>query len=62
MADEQTEIDLSHTTCVIYKDRTGALKELHVKMPMDPAQRTFTFQDLQMLARQITQVLKEDAQ
>lgn len=52
---------LKHTTVLLYKARNGELKELHVVQPMDPSQQRMTFADLQMLARQIAIVLKEDA-
>lgn len=54
------EISLSHTTTVLYKAKDGALKELHVKQPMDPNQKGFSYTDLQTLAREISKVLKED--
>jgi hypothetical protein len=58
---EEAEINLTATTTVIYKGRGGELKELHVKQPLDPNQKGFTFHDLQLLAREIANVLKEDA-
>jgi len=54
-------IDINHTTVVIYKAKNGELKELRVVQPLNPDQRRMTFADLQMLAKQIAIVLKEDA-
>jgi hypothetical protein len=60
-----SEIDLTtltQTTVVLYKSKDGSTKELRVVQPMDPDQRHFTFKELQILAREIGNVLKEDAQ
>ena len=60
MADDALP-DLTNTSTVLYKSRDGSAKELHVKQPMNPNQITFTLTDLQILAREIAKVLKEDA-
>ena len=54
--------DLTHTTTVYYKSKGGVVKELQVKIPMDPTQIIFTMADLQLLAREIGKVLQMDAQ
>lgn len=53
--------DNLHTTTVLYKARDGSLKELRVVQPLDPDQRKFNFTDMQILARKIAEVLREDA-
>jgi hypothetical protein len=52
--------ELSCCTQVFYKDRNGLTRELRVKQPMDPSQIRFTFNDIQMLAKQIAIQLKVD--
>lgn len=51
---------LTHTTTVLYKARGGECKELKVVQPLDPDQRKLDFKDLQILAREIANVLRED--
>ena len=52
---------LTHTTTVLYKSRSGELKELQVVQPLDPHQKKLEFRDLQILAAEIGKVLREDA-
>lgn len=58
MSDELPEF--KQTTAVYYKSRTGEIKELRVVQPVEPGQRVWTLADLQLLAREIAKVLKED--
>jgi hypothetical protein len=58
---EPLPINLTHTTTLLYKARNGEVKELRVVQPMDPTQKVFTLADLQILAREVAKVLKEDA-
>lgn len=51
----------THTTTVCYKARTGEVKELQIVQPIEPGQIKFDFADMQILAREIAKVLKEDA-
>jgi hypothetical protein len=46
---------------VQYKAKDGAIKTLHVLLPIDPDQRRLTFGDIQMLAKQISIQLQKDA-
>jgi len=57
---EPPEIDLTHTTTVLYKARNGETKELRVVQPMEPGRLKMDMTDLQILAREIANVLKED--
>jgi hypothetical protein len=58
---EKTDlIDLTHTTTVCYKTRTGEIKELRVVQALDPDQRKLEFKDIQLLAKAITEELKKD--
>ena len=61
MSDGDNLVDLTHTTIVRYKARDGMDKELRVIQPMDPDQRKLEFKDIQLLAKEIAKVLKEDA-
>ena len=60
MADEDIP-DLSSTTEVYYKDRTGAIKQLNIKQPLNPMQLKFSFEDIQLLGKAISKFLREDA-
>jgi hypothetical protein len=61
MAEDSPELpDFTHTTAIYFKDRTGGVRELHIKQPMEPGQKVFTFADLQLLAREISKCLKEE--
>lgn len=51
---------LTHTTTLSYKGRNGEIKDLHITQPLNPDQRKLDYKDLQILAREITKVLKED--
>ncbi len=51
----------THTTTLLYKARGGELKELRVVQPLDPNQIKLSFTDLQILAREVAKVLREDA-
>lgn len=53
--------EFKQATQVFYKSRTGETKELRVVQPMEPGQKVFTLADLQILAKEIAKVLKEDA-
>jgi hypothetical protein len=53
-------INLTTTTVLNYKARNGELKELRVVQPMDPSQQKMNYKDLQILAKEIAKVLKED--
>ena len=61
MSDGDNLVDLTNTTIVRYKARDGMDKELRVIQPMDPDQRKLEFKDIQLLAKEIAKVLKEDA-
>lgn len=50
----------THTTTLLYKARGGEIKELQVVQPLNPEQRKLDFKDLQILAREISNVLRED--
>lgn len=54
-------IELNHCTTVQYKAHDGSIKELRVIQPLDPEKRKFDLKDMQLLAREIAKVLKEDA-
>lgn len=60
MADDNELPVLTHTTTVLYKARGGQCKELQIVQPLDPNQRKLDFKDLQILAREIANVLRED--
>lgn len=49
-----------HTTTVNYKSRHGEIKEIVIVQPLDPGKRTLDFKDMQILAREIANVLRED--
>jgi hypothetical protein len=49
-----------HVTHVCYKSRSGEIKEFQVLQPMHPDKRTLSLAELQLLAREIAKVLKED--
>jgi len=53
-------INLTHTTVLLYKAKNGETKELRVVQPLDPEQRKLEIKDLQILAKEIAKVLKED--
>ena len=59
MADEY--VAPTHTTVLLYKARGGELKELRVVQPVEPGQIKLDFHDLQILAREVAKVLREDA-
>jgi len=59
MADEYTPP--THTTTLLYKAKNGELKELRVVQPVEPGQIKFDLVDMQILAREVAKVLKEDA-
>jgi len=61
MADNSGIPDLTQTTTLLYKARNGETKELHVKQPMEPGSKIWTLADIQILAREVAKVLKEDA-
>lgn len=56
------EVDpcLTHTTTLLYKARNGELKEIHVTQPLNPDQQKLGFRELQILAQEISKVLRED--
>jgi hypothetical protein len=54
-------LQLTHTTVLNYKSKDGSIKELLVIQPLDPDQRKLDLKDLQILAREIAKVLREDA-
>jgi hypothetical protein len=53
--------NLTHTTTLLYKSRSGELKELQIVQPLNPDQRKLDFKDIQLLGREIANVLREDA-
>lgn len=53
-------LPLTHTTTLLYKARNGAVKELRVVQPIEPRQVRMELKDLQILAREIANVLRED--
>ncbi len=53
-------LSLTHTTTLLYKARNGAVKELQVVQPIEPGQIRMELKDLQILAREIANVLRED--
>ena len=57
----QAEITFTHTTVVNYKAKNGEVKELRVVQPLDPEHQKLDFKDIQILAKEIAKVLKEDA-
>lgn len=57
MPDEEAP---KHVTTLLYKGRNGETKELQVVQPLEPGERTLDFKGLQLLAREITKILKED--
>lgn len=61
MADETDLPQNTHTTELQYKARDGSVKMLRIVQPLDPDQRTLSLIDLQLLAREIAKVLREDA-
>ncbi len=61
MAEGDDLISLTHTTTVLYKAQNGEIKELRVVQPLDPEQRKLELKDIQLLAKEIAKVLKEDA-
>jgi hypothetical protein len=60
MADDNEIPVLTCSTTLLYKSRGGECKELTVVQPLDPNQRKLDFKDLQILAREIANVLRED--
>ena len=50
----------THTTTLLYKARNGELKELQVVQPIEPGKIKLDFKDLQILAREVANVLRED--
>lgn len=59
---EEVEIPLPKiTTTVLYKSASGELKELRIVQPVNPDQLHLTFDDIRLLAREISKVLKEDS-
>lgn len=52
---------LTVTTPVFYKAKNGEIKELHIVQPLDPAKRKMELSDIQVLAKEISKVLREDA-
>ncbi len=61
MAEGDDLISLTHTTTVLYKAQNGEIKELRVVQPLDPEQPKLELKDIQLLAKEIAKVLKEDA-
>ena len=57
----QPELTFTHTTIVNYKAKNGEVKELRVVQPLDPEHQKLDFTDIQILAKEIAKVLKEDA-
>jgi hypothetical protein len=58
---DETELpELTHTTTLLYKARTGELKELQIVQPLNPDQRKLDYTDIQLLGREIAKVLRED--
>ena len=57
---ESDLISLTHRTEIQSKSRTGEIKTIVVIQPMDPDQRKLELKDLQILAREISKILKED--
>jgi hypothetical protein len=51
---------LTITTTVFFKGRNGEIKELQVVQPMDPSQQKMNFADIQLLAKEISKVMKEE--
>lgn len=60
MPDEADLPVLTHTTTLLYKARSGELKELQVVQPLNPDQRKLDLVDIQLLGREIAKVLRED--
>lgn len=52
--------DLTHKTTLLYKSRNGEIKELVVVQSLEPGKLKLTFTDLQILAREISNVLRSD--
>jgi hypothetical protein len=60
MTDIDSLIELTHTTVVNYKARTGEIKELRIVQPLEPGKRKLDLSDIQLLAKEISKCLKED--
>jgi hypothetical protein len=58
---EDTLVQLTTTTVVNYKAKDGSIKELRVIQPLDPTKRRMDIDDIRLLAKEISKVLKEDA-
>ena len=56
----ENEIDLTHTETFYFKGRNGEIKELQVKIPMEPGKLHLDFEDRQLLAKAITKALLEE--
>jgi hypothetical protein len=54
------ELDFTETATVWFKGRNGEIKELRVKIVMDPSQRKFSFEDIQLLAKKISEQLRAE--
>jgi hypothetical protein len=61
MEDEEEKPVTTHTTTILYKSRTGESKELQIVQQLRDGQSKLDFRDMQILAREIANVLKEDA-
>jgi hypothetical protein len=61
MADEEEKPIATHTTTILYKSRTGESKELQIVQQLRDGKSKLDFRDMQILARNIANVLKEDS-
>jgi hypothetical protein len=61
MEDEEEKPITTQTTTILYKSRTGESKELQIVQQLRDGQSKLDFRDMQILAREIANVLKEDA-
>ena len=54
-------IQATHRQEVNYKAKDGSIHTLIVILPLDEEKRKLDFKDIQLLAKEISKVLKEDA-
>lgn len=54
-------IEMTHRQSVNYKSKDGSIKELIIVLPLEPGKQKLDLKDIQVLAKEIAKVLKEDA-
>lgn len=57
----ESEVELKHTVEVCYKARGGEVKTLQIVQHLDPNRRKLDTTDIQLLAKEISNCLREDS-